>query len=539
MSITVKDCFALPSLSGGTLIAGHHGLDEIVTRISVLEYDAGVEQESSKLFTYNELLISSFYSLKDDVTAQCKSLRYFKETGNVGLVLLYVGDILTAIDPLLIETANQIDLPLFLVKGPMTTIRYSDIITDVMEAIFMDNRRENNFVQATMKILSRLPAHQRSIDSLLRIMSDQSKVSLFLCDPNEILIAHALWPLHSELDYEYFVRMEAESQDTQTANDRYFVEVTEDCLETYYHTIQIRCNQELLYLKLIDQGENFSPALLTEIEECLSIFSSVYHYNLNTITTKALVDSLLKGNDYLAQEIAQELQIDLSKLQYFHMICRKSPDKSVSTSTSQFTSQSTSQQYATFLQRLKVEQGERGTAYIGETFEDYCVILSFTDISHSLEVLLQDSSTLQCMTYGVQSYQELPAHYKELVTHLPILQCVFSCKTQWNVSHMYFARQLKHLQADEQECKRILGIIEPLTKDKKHDLMETLFTYYFLAERESKTTAELLYVHRNTIQYRLQKIKELVSHDLNQLPDSIELYTACALHALNGTYSTS
>ena len=60
MSITLKDCLSLPSMSFGRVIAGSAGLDKIVSSISVLEF---FEHESYGLdvFTPNELILSAFY----------------------------------------------------------------------------------------------------------------------------------------------------------------------------------------------------------------------------------------------------------------------------------------------------------------------------------------------------------------------------------------------------------------------------------------------------------------------------------------------
>ena len=39
MSVTIKDCLQLPSLSLGSVIAGEKGIDSIVNTVSVVEFD--------------------------------------------------------------------------------------------------------------------------------------------------------------------------------------------------------------------------------------------------------------------------------------------------------------------------------------------------------------------------------------------------------------------------------------------------------------------------------------------------------------------
>ena len=108
MSVTLRDCLKLPSLSLGRVIAGHGGLDNIVATVSVMEFD---DEEEEDFVTPNELLISALYCVKDDVQAQCRMLRQCKNNGDVGLVLFYADMILGSVDerlgPIVILSAVQ------------------------------------------------------------------------------------------------------------------------------------------------------------------------------------------------------------------------------------------------------------------------------------------------------------------------------------------------------------------------------------------------------------------------------------------------
>ena len=130
MSITLKDCLALPSMSFGTVIAGASGLDRIVSSVSVLEF---FEHESYDLdvFTPNELVLSAFYDFKNDVKMQCEAIKDLSNTGSIALVLFYVGKILPYVDKKLIQTADEQGFPLIVLKNDSYRIKYSDIITSI------------------------------------------------------------------------------------------------------------------------------------------------------------------------------------------------------------------------------------------------------------------------------------------------------------------------------------------------------------------------------------------------------------------------
>lgn len=77
--------------------------------------------------------------------------------------------------------------------------------------------------------------------------------------------------------------------------------------------------------------------------------------------------------------------------------------------------------------------------------------------------------------------------------------------------------QILFLIEDKQVLKQIHDrLLNPLIKyDQKHhgELEKTLY-YYLKYDAHQQTMSKELYMHRNTIQYRLGKIKELIGNDL-------------------------
>ena len=138
MSITVRDCLNLPSLSSAKLVAGHRGLDSIVNTISVIEFD----DYEDDFFVPDEIVITSFYSVKNDVDEQCRILRHSKKSGDVAVILFYSDIIMHGIDSKLLDTANQMDLPLIVLPEDNISLKYSDVISEVMEAVILDRQSQ-------------------------------------------------------------------------------------------------------------------------------------------------------------------------------------------------------------------------------------------------------------------------------------------------------------------------------------------------------------------------------------------------------------
>ena len=73
-----------------------------------------------------------------------------------------------------------------------------------------------------------------------------------------------------------------------------------------------------------------------------------------------------------------------------------------------------------------------------------------------------------------------------------------------------------------------------LREGTETDLFGTLCVYYLDAGSSLSKTAEQLYVHKNTVKYRIQQVEQRLGYRVDQQPEAIGLYTACALVRLLG-----
>ena len=69
-----------------------------------------------------------------------------------------------------------------------------------------------------------------------------------------------------------------------------------------------------------------------------------------------------------------------------------------------------------------------------------------------------------------------------------------------------------------------------------HEIIETLATFMLDANFEVKRAAEIMYVHRNTILYRIKKASIILNEDISSWPFCHELYSAIAVWRLENGY---
>ena len=197
MSITVSDLLKLPSLRQAEVVGGHRGLNKIVSSISVLE-GTDTNQLVDGIFGQgeffgSEIVITGFLNCLDDIECQCANIRRLAEGGEVGLIIFYAGVYLKEIDRKLIDTANELDFVLIKMP-PLKTLRYGEVISDVNEFIFNDRAEEESIVSDILARVSRLTEHQRSVDTVLRMLSDRVMSSVVLTDSAMHVLNLAPWP---------------------------------------------------------------------------------------------------------------------------------------------------------------------------------------------------------------------------------------------------------------------------------------------------------------------------------------------------------
>ena len=93
---------------------------------------------------------------------------------------------------------------------------------------------------------------------------------------------------------------------------------------------------------------------------------------------------------------------------------------------------------------------------------------------------------------------------------------------------------LRHLPPDvifENVYMRAVETLAKVDAERHTDLLPTLETY--LEAPSVGEAAELLFIHRNTLSYRLERIEKLLQVDLNDPGQRLNLHVAAKCHRVN------
>lgn len=532
MSLTVESCLKLPSFSSARLVAGAKGLGKPVSSITVLEYaDASVIDTG--LFLNNEICITAFTSCKNDVEAQCAVLRKMKHVGISAVVLYYIGIFVPYLDDRMVITADEIDLPLICMPSNRFDFRYGEMINDVMYAIYRNQERDTNFVSEMLDSIFQLPEGLRTIRNVLRMLSDHLHCSFYLLDQSGALRAEGQWPLAAQWNYQPLLDL-VRSDPRQAAvlqQRRMVLEQRE-----VYVTYAIVSPERIPYLHLLvfDEQHTVASAQVDHAAEIIALFLNVYNYTFEETTPDMMVRAIISDEPLRMREIAAQHGINTSQIQSMWVLHEKKSSESP-------VSKQKLDQYVSIARGFFRKHQKW---ILADSYQNSVIILfktsSFVELDAGLaeeflSVLEPQDSRLSLISFsGLLTTRDARTAYQLLEKCFDTAQLLFPTRNLFDLHDLHFAEQcMQVLSSGEPEISNRLYPLQPLRQLDNYELMlRTLSVFLLDTNANLQRTADLLFVHKNTIKYRMGRIRETFNCDISRMPVASALYEAVAIHRL-------
>ena len=173
--------------------------------------------------------------------------------------------------------------------------------------------------------------------------------------------------------------------------------------------------------------------------------------------------------------------------------------------------------------------------YLCDMIDGYLVVVtafdqSSMDLGEEIKFYLQDSTTIANLFVhaGCRDFGELQHIFRDYYSHASAIQQIYSGRKLLTIHDLILAKEVMALARDEKCNDHIRWIIDAL-KDDSDELLETLAIYLIDCDAQLNKAASTLYLHRNTVSYRLNKIKQLSGTDFTKMPAAYDYYSAAAL----------
>ncbi len=528
MSVTVRELLKLPSLKGAKVLGGQRGLEKIVSSISVLE-SVQPEKLVDGLFPRgefygSEIVITGFMNMVDDVDCQCANIRRLAEGGEVGLILFYVGVYLPGVDRRLVELADDLDFVLICMPEGQRNLRYSEVITDVMECICRDRARSTSFVSDILARVSGLPAHQQTVNTVIKMLSDHISASVVLCDREFHILNLAAWP-----------RGIAEAVREEIESVRVYPELEDFRLCSFLpdgrlYRMRVNASPQWMELFLLKEGEPLGHTVLEQSLEVVRLGVNIWGQRHEAIAVHELVRAILQDDPIKMRRLADIFHVDVASIHEMWILCGEREES---------------------ILRLREQMGEIrdvlsgcSDTVVADCYEDKLLLFlgspaSLREAGGQIETILAmvraGDDTVTLTRFGdLQDTSEVRKAYLCHQACLSDAKKLFGRRHSFCQGEVEYAESCRNLiDQGEQEVGRCLLALRALQKDRENQvLLETLKVYLLDGDGSITRTAELLYLHKNTVKYRIRRICDLLGYHPDRQPKAAALYRAAAVHRL-------
>ena len=525
MSVTVSDLLKLPSLQQARVIGGAGGLKKVVSSISVLEStDPGVlinEVFHHNKYPGSEIVITGFLNCIHDVERQCSNLLRLIEGGEVGMVLYYVGVYLPYVDQRLIEIANEHDFVLICMPEGQRHLRYSDLITDVTECIYKDRLVPGSLVSDILARISSAPHHQQTVGTALQMLCAELGCSAVLTTHEGNILNLATWPSGMEDPVREGIERCLPLSAEQTCVPCPFLADAE------MSCISIRSDlAQPLRLALIKVGAPLEASLVEQAADIVRICINIWGKQHGAVAIHELLRAILQDEPLKMRRLAEIFRVDVAALHEIWVLCGIKEAETIR------------------MEQLLDAARQCADSVIGAVYDGNPVMSlstprSLRDTERAMEEMLRqvlpehpEAVLVRCS--GLSNTTRCRKAYLLTLDNLEDAKFIYPHKRIFLQGELELAAMCrKRISEGEAAATRRILPLAALQADREYqELLNTACVYLLDCDSSVTHTAQALFLHINTIKYRLQRISDLLGYRLGKMPETIELYRSAAIYRL-------
>ena len=517
MSVKLSELLTLPSLKEAQVITGQNQLDSRVTSLSFLEVSDMAYFEKNIHIPYEyfggELVITSLFSVKEDIEKQCETIRHLHSLGEVGMLLYYVGIVLPELSEQVIDVANELDFVIIQMPKNNFSLRYNEAIIEIM-AELLKQKPTDNIVNEVLEKASSLPVHMQSVDMTLKILADFLRTNILLTNKNEEVINQIKWPRNSTMKIEPFLKNLKLVDGHKVHKEEFSV---------FYKEIVHKDNGRLS-LYLVKEHELLTQEECEQAVEVVRVALNLWGEKHGEMSEFALVQAILNDESEKMFRLASQLSIDVKAIGMMWLVQLDT---------------------VTHVKEIREEL----IAHVSKNYQTYLVQIIKKEIVVLVGNHRHSDSELDLGKQFVQTsqfYEEITSmvicprmrhtadvrHTYQLINEVAVhLPSIFPNRIHFSLSEIrQVQKAIQIIQSGDTRVEDVLLIVEPILKNQEY--LTTLSIFLLDAQADFQRCSELLFVHKNTVKYRIKKISELVGYEVTRFSESYECSLACMIYRL-------
>lgn len=179
----IRDLLDFGGLINAKVVAGKGGLDKTVESVSVLEV---TEPTNGRWVLKNQISVTAFYAIKDDVEAQKNLIIEFDKSGGAGIVICHIDFWLKRIDESIISLCDNLNFPLIVVPSDVS---YIDIIIPINDRLLKIHSEMYKYSLGLQSELIELIVRNRDIHDIAKHIFNISNRGTIILDINSKVLS--------------------------------------------------------------------------------------------------------------------------------------------------------------------------------------------------------------------------------------------------------------------------------------------------------------------------------------------------------------
>ncbi|OPL08198.1 MAG: hypothetical protein AVO33_01450 [delta proteobacterium ML8_F1] len=516
--ITVREALGIGGLRMGRVVAGHSGLENVVKNVSVIEVP-----EAEKWFKGNEIWLTTFFNIRDDVDKQIKMLESMAANRSAALVICYAQTYMKELPKSFLERADQLALPVILLPEE---IAYIEVIFPILEELIS---RETKNLHYTIEV------HEK-LSNIVFAGNDISKVSRELSGilNRPVRIVNARFQLVSEyaqdhegrqlLKREKDIGILLEQESRRLLFDCRVLEVEESFGQVTLWPIAF--GRQFYGVLLVMESAGLTTLENIAIGQAITAFATI-------LMNRAAVEGAeaRKKEDFLMEMLMGQFKTNealLAAARKFGWDLRLKKMVMVARllfapGFSSFTWEEVGRQVRRIVARDHGEnvffETEKGLViFLHGEDEREAVAARARVLGENLRKIFKDFDGRGRFIAGFGSYSEqamdLGESYHKALKTTEVLEKLKYDGLPVGIDNVLMFYFLDKLVRDKELQRYVVGQIR-LLKDHDQEKGTDLYDSFVLlmTDENYREIAEKLHIHRNTIRYRRDKIKRIFKAD--------------------------
>lgn len=529
MGLTIKEALKFGGLFGASVVAGKEGLDTPIESVSVLEV---AEHNISRWVLKNQLYITSFYAIWDNVAQQKEVIETLIDCECCGLVLCYVGTWIRQIDLGIIQLCDEAGFPLIQAR---TDVSYIEIMNPIITLLYEENTRAmvtNDYSMVRNDFLN-LVVNEENIDVVFQQMNRRLKKKVSYYDTYGKVI-YSDRDLAAKQAEEEYLKDNFNHILFECSRDGYTVQ---DIQGRKNAVVLIRSQKNLFGLFFLDYDgdfeENIKNGLINSMVVSGTLIlqkrSKVSHFR-EKVMEEYVTDLLVWNFPSNAKALERGLELGLTVLDKNQIIVVNI------NSIQSVTDSKVQQEMQRYIRHVLLSQVKQLLNLYDPkswlVFRSDTILLFMNNQNGSVhlenlgEKLLRifdgkfDLSVSVGVSNAFASMTDIPSAYTQAFQAATVGRDHYGENKVVFYDAVYFFQKLRQMGKQPEiveMCHKLLGPVLRYDEEHKTQLTDTLRC--LLVNNENvKKTAEQLFIHKNTVLQRKNKLTELFGYSPFDMP---------------------